>query len=76
MSEIIDTQKDIENRMLFVQQLRKDRHLSQKEMARILGVGVGTVRKIERGIFPERISCPVLVNIYREFGIKPSEQFR
>ncbi len=76
MSEIIDTQKDILNWIHFVQKLRKEKHLSQKKMARILGVGVGTVRKIEKGIFPERISCTVLMNIYREFGIKPSDQFR
>ena len=76
MSETGSAYEDIEKWFCCIKKLRKDHSLSQKEMAERLGVSVYTIRKIEKGCLPQRISAAVLIRVYREFSIKPSEQFR
>lgn len=56
--------------------LRTENQLSQKEMAKKLGIGVATLQKIEQGDFPERIGCSMLQRLHREFGIKFSDMFK
>ena len=55
--------------------LRKQNGLSQKEMAVWLGVGVGTIRKIERGVLPPRLVADVVWGIQDSFQIPPRELF-
>ncbi len=55
--------------------IRKEAGLSQKEMARMLGIGVSTLSKIEKGVLPPRLSCSVLFCIQRHFGIHPKDMF-
>ena len=55
--------------------LRKKNGLSKRKMANLLGIGVYSITKIEKGIFPQNLNADVIYNIYKEFGIRPSEQF-
>ena len=55
--------------------LRKVHRLSQKEMAKIMGVSVYCVRKAEQGIFAQSLTAQVLVNLSRHFHIRPSSFF-
>lgn len=52
--------------------LRTQSGLSKKAMARCLGIGVGSINKIERLIMPPRLGVDVLFAIYDRFGITPS----
>ena len=69
--------KDVktENFMRNIAWLRKRYGISKKKMAELLGVGVGTVNKLERGEFPPRLSVSVMYNIWRHFHIGATEQF-
>ena len=69
------TDTELEHWMRFVKTLRQQNGLSQKEMAAILGIGLYSLRKIERGIFPLNLSLSPILNLYKHFGIKPSDQF-
>ena len=53
--------------------LRKHYGLSKKEMAQKLGIGVGSLNKIEEGELPTSLRIDVLFNIYKEFGIFMSD---
>lgn len=52
--------------------LRKQHGLTQVQMAAILDVGVGTVRSLERGILPPRLTIAVLLRVYDHFHVLPS----
>lgn len=52
--------------------LRRANHLTQKEMAKILNIGVGTLRKMERGVPVPRVTVDILWQIRDTFGISPS----
>lgn len=56
-----------------VRDLRKQHELSQKKMAELLGISVGSLRKLERGEMP-RISVKIFFRIHKEFGISPAVQ--
>ena len=55
--------------------LRKRYGLSKKQMAKIMGIGIGGVTKLEQGSVPPRMRVDVIISIYRYFGIHPSVQF-
>ena len=55
--------------------IRKKAGLNQKEMARILGIGVSTLSKIEKGVLPPRLSCSVLFRLQQRFGVHPKDLF-
>ncbi len=55
--------------------LRLQNSLSQKELAKKLGISVATLRKLERGEPPKRIGCEVLLRICKTFGIGFSDLF-
>lgn len=59
-----------------IKNLRAEKRLSKKEMARLLGIGVRSLSMIEDGKLPSRLDCRVLYRIHRQFGIKPAELFR
>jgi hypothetical protein len=44
-------------------------------MAKIMGIGIGGVTKLEQGSVPPRMCVDVIISIYRYFGIHPSVQF-
>lgn len=70
--------KNSENFLLFSQHIRHIRSktgLTQKEMAYILGIGVSTLSKIEKGVLPPRLSCSVIFRIHQHFGIPPKDLF-
>ena len=55
--------------------LRKQHHLTQKQMAHILGIGVHSWRMIERGEMPPRLSARVVLTASDAFGIPTTKLF-
>lgn len=55
--------------------VRIQHKLTQKEMAAILGIGVGSLRKIESGTFPLRIGCNIFFRFHSAFHIPVSLLF-
>lgn len=53
--------------------VRKKNKLTQKEMAKILGIGVASLSSIERGKVPPRLKADIVIKIRQNFGILPSE---
>lgn len=53
--------------------LRQIKGLSQKEMAKAVGISVQSVCKIEKGVLPKRLNANVLFSIKQFFGIYPSD---
>ena len=49
--------------------LRRTHRLTQKEMARILGIGTESLRKMEKGITPAKLDCFVLLRAEQHFHI-------
>ena len=52
--------------------LRKKYKLSQKEMAKICGVGVLSIRKLENGIIPKHLGAGIFINISKVLRMSPS----
>ena len=52
--------------------LRKEHGYSQKNMAVILKIGVGSLRALERGRVPPRVTVDILFEIQTHFQIAPS----
>lgn len=52
--------------------LRTHHGLTKIEMAKILGVSVKTLNKIESGVFPIQLGVSVLANVYFHFGLRPN----
>lgn len=69
----MDTDIEIGNFLHNITWLRKQHGLSRKRMGSLLGIGTGTLRKIEEGEYPPRLGVGVLLAVYRHFGILPSE---
>ncbi len=59
-----------------VKLLRVSRGLNQKEMAKLLGIGVQSLRQVEHGVLPPRLSCDIVFHLHQKFGLSPSEQFQ
>ena len=55
--------------------LRKTLGLSKTKMARLLGIGVKSLEKLENGIMPPRLNVKILFNIYYLFHIRPKDMF-
>ena len=55
--------------------LREQNHLSKKEMAEILGVGVATLAKIEQGIIPPKMSVKIIFRLSQRFHIQEHKLF-
>ncbi|MBR6801523.1 MAG: helix-turn-helix transcriptional regulator [Eubacteriaceae bacterium] len=62
-----ESNKWMDNLMYNITYLRKSLGLSEKQMADIPGIGGGSLKKIEKGIFPERMSVEVLHRIKTNF---------
>ena len=55
--------------------LRAHYGYSQKYMAQLLGIGVGSLRKIEKGIIPPRLKVDVVFAVQNHFLICPNALF-
>ena len=55
--------------------LRKKYHLTQAQMAKKLGIGIGSLRKLEHSVLPPRLTCDFLFAVYFQFGISPTQLF-
>ena len=64
---------EIESFCKNMRNLREANNLSKKEMAHKLNVSVATISNIENGTIPPRLSYIIIVDIYNEFGIIPSQ---
>lgn len=58
--------------MFNVVYLRKLHGLSKRQMAKVMGIGVKSLNKIERGEFPPRLKINVILDTCRFFQIKPA----
>ena len=65
----MDTSQELQNFCSNVTYLRKKHGLTQVQMAQIMDVGVKTVRLLERGILPPRLSADVLYRLHIHFHI-------
>lgn len=66
---------EIKNLANNIVRIRKEYGLSKKEMAKILGISIESLRKIEKGEIPLKMSVEVIFEIYDYFGITPKELF-
>lgn len=58
-----------------IKYLRKKHGYSQSEMAKILGIGVNSLRELEREELPPSLSVDVVYAIAKNFGILPKDIF-
>ena len=58
-----------------IKQLRQSHNLSKKSMAKIMGIGIGSLNKLESGILTPRADVQCLLNLNKHFGISISELF-
>ncbi|MBE6999750.1 MAG: helix-turn-helix domain-containing protein [Clostridia bacterium] len=61
----------LENLICNIVFLRKHFGISRKRMAKLLGIGVTTLQKLEQGILPPRLGVDIFFHIQRNFGIAP-----
>jgi DNA-binding transcriptional regulator YiaG len=73
--EIMEKISDLEILCENIKTLRVKNNLSEQEMAARLKIGVKTLRNIEKGHFPPRMSCEILFRIQHHFGILPQHLF-
>lgn len=45
-------------------------------MAEKLNISIYTINKLEHGIAPKRLGIQIVLDIYKEFGVKPSDMFK
>ena len=58
-----------------VRLIRKEHGLTQREMVKIMGIGVGSFRKVEQGVIPPRLDVSVLICLSDYFGISCDSLF-
>ena len=56
-----------------VKWLRERHGLSKKEMAKIMGIGIQSLNRIERGEFPDRLGVNAIFRLCRRFGVRAPE---
>ena len=54
--------------------LRKYHRISKKRMAKLLGIGVWSLNKIEKGELPPRLGINIVFAVEKHFGIRPTVQ--
>ncbi|MBO5323027.1 MAG: helix-turn-helix transcriptional regulator [Oscillospiraceae bacterium] len=55
--------------------LRRHYGISKKRMAKLLGIGLWSLNKIEKGEIPPRLDVSIIFAISRQFSIPPAELF-
>ncbi len=58
-----------------IQYLRTQYGFSKKEMAGLLGIGICSLNKLEKGELPPRLGVEILFNIQHYFGVAPQKLF-
>lgn len=70
-----ETEGEKEQNFLYnLKYLRKSDGISKRKMAKLLGIGIGSLNKIESGKLPPRLGVSVFFDAQRLFGITPQEQ--
>lgn len=59
-----------------IKKIRKNKKLSKKNMAELLGISTYSLNIIESGKIPRRLSIEIIYNINSSLGIFPSELFK
>lgn len=59
-----------------IRSLRIQNQLSQREMAKKLGIGITSLQKIEQNCFPTGVRCAVLLRLHQEFHVKFIDMFQ
>ena len=54
--------------------LRKYYGISKTRMVKLLGIGLHSLNKMEKGEMPPKLKLDVLIRIHRLFGIHPRDQ--
>lgn len=72
MQSVSETEewKNLVNNIVF---LRQKYNIPKKRMAELLGIGIGTLNKIERGELPSKLSLEIVFNIQEYFGVEPKD---
>ena len=55
--------------------LRESVGFSKKEMAKILGIGVASLSKLEQGVLPPRAEVSIIFELSQHFNIQPHKLF-
>ena len=71
----IRSKEELNNLLYNIKWLRMQHGLSEKQMAEILGIGVGSLRKIENGALPPRLSVSIVFKVQNYFCIQPKDLF-
>ena len=58
-----------------IKKLRKQNHLSKREMARILHISPKSLTQIENNTIPAKMSVSVLIHASTYFHLRPDELF-
>lgn len=69
------TDAEIKNFVCNIIWLKNNYRLSKRKMAKMLGIGIKSLDKLEKGEFPLRIGVEVVFNIYKNFGVAPKDLF-
>ena len=65
-------ENDYQKFLFNVAHLRNLHGLSKRKMAKVMGIGIGSLNKMERGEFPPRLKINVILNTCSFFHIKPA----
>ena len=66
----------LKNFMRNITDLRKQNGLSKRQMAKLLGVSVRTITRLERGDFPSNLSVRIVFQIQKHFGVAAKDQWK
>lgn len=69
------TDAEIENFLCNIIWLKNNYRLSKRKMAKMLGIGIKSLDKLEKGEIPPRIGVEVVFNIHKNFGVVPKGLF-
>lgn len=58
-----------------IKTLRLANGVSQKEMSKICGCAISTLRKLENGELPQKLKVDIIFKLSQYFNIKPKELF-
>ncbi len=74
---MIDIKKENHDQLLIlcdnIRLLRERAGLTQKEMAKRLGVSIRSISMLEKGSVPKRLSCEVIFRLALEFEASPTD---
>ncbi len=68
------SKSELEHFCTTIKHLRAEHHLTKTDMAKILGISVCSLNKLERGVMP-RISCEVVYRMMDYFHLTAKEVF-